>query len=158
MSLWWLLKTHPLICFIYKLRKGEYFTSRAAMQQVLYFLVLYFTYTYFTYNKIKLLIIIMSKKETVSIGTFKKWPFHSDFEIRCEDGKVVAALCKYCSEVKYNELIRKAKSRNIKGSALAIIGKRLRISTVLQFRNMLEMQNHFTIGVKKRFYRTKLRL
>ena len=33
----------------------------------------------------------------------------------------MAALCKYCSEVNYNELIRKAKSRNIKGSALASI-------------------------------------
>ena len=39
------------------------------------------------------------KKETVSITTFKKWPFANDFRIETEDGKVLSALCKYRSIV-----------------------------------------------------------
>ena len=31
------------------------------------------------------------KKETVSITTFKVWPFTSDIIIRTEDGKVLSA-------------------------------------------------------------------
>ena len=45
------------------------------------------------------------KKETVSITTFKKWPFANDFGIETEDCKVLPALCKYCSEVEYNDLL-----------------------------------------------------
>ena len=51
------------------------------------------------------------------VATFKKRPFHSEFEIFCEDGKVTSALCKYCSEVEY-EFMHEAKGRKIKGSAL----------------------------------------
>lgn len=57
-------------------------------------------------------------KETVTEATFKKWPFASDFIASSEDGKVKTALCKYCSEVSYNDYIREAKVRKIKGSAL----------------------------------------
>ena len=43
-----------------------------------------------------------SKSETVSLATYKKWPFLSCFEVECEEGKVISAVCKYCPEVKYN--------------------------------------------------------
>ena len=59
-----------------------------------------------------------AKQETVSISTFKKWPFEKDFIIECENGKVTSALCKYCSEVSYDELMREAKYRGLKGSVL----------------------------------------
>ena len=39
------------------------------------------------------------EKETVSITTFKKWLFANEFRIEAEDGKVLSALCKYCSDV-----------------------------------------------------------
>ena len=58
------------------------------------------------------------KKETVSINTFKKRPFVNDFRIEIEDGKVLSASSKYCSEVEYNDFMPEAKSRKIKGSAL----------------------------------------
>ena len=58
------------------------------------------------------------KQEIASISTFKKWPFKKDFIIECENGKVTSALCKYCSEVSYDELMRGAKSRGLKGSVL----------------------------------------
>ena len=58
------------------------------------------------------------KKETASITTFKKWSFANKFRIETEDGKVLCALCKYCSEVEHNDFIREAMSRNIKGFAL----------------------------------------
>ena len=61
------------------------------------------------------------KRETLSITTFKKWPFASDFRIETEDGKVLSALCKYCSEVEYNDFMRETRSRNIKDSALKSI-------------------------------------
>ena len=41
------------------------------------------------------------KKETVSITTFKKWPFANDFRIETKYGKVLSALCKCCSKVEY---------------------------------------------------------
>ena len=43
------------------------------------------------------------KKETVSITTFKKWPFANDFRIETEYGKDLPVLCKYCSKVEYND-------------------------------------------------------
>ena len=46
------------------------------------------------------------KKETVSITIFKKWPFANEFRIETKDGKVLSALCRYCSEVEYNDCIR----------------------------------------------------
>ena len=58
------------------------------------------------------------KQETASISTFKKWPFEKDFIIECDNGKVTSALCKYCSEVSYDELMREAKYRGLKGSVL----------------------------------------
>lgn len=60
----------------------------------------------------------MSKQETVSVSTFKKWPFHSDFLIETEDGKVKSATCKYCSEIDYQDLMREAKYRGLKGQIL----------------------------------------
>ena len=58
------------------------------------------------------------KQETVSKLTFLKWPFASDFTIKCEDGKVTEAVCKYCSNIDFNVFIKEAKSRNIRGMAL----------------------------------------
>ena len=52
------------------------------------------------------------KKETLSITTLKKWPFVNDFRTETEDGKVLSALWHYCSEVKYNDFIQEARSRN----------------------------------------------
>ena len=48
---------------------------------------------------------------------------HSQMTFRneTEDGEILSALCKYCSEVKYNGFMREARSRNIKGSALKSI-------------------------------------
>ena len=43
------------------------------------------------------------KKETISINTFKKWQFANDFRIETKNGKVLSTLCKYCSEVEYND-------------------------------------------------------
>ena len=60
----------------------------------------------------------MAQKETVNIATFKKWPFHNDFEIIVENGKVASATCKYCPNVDYGEYLRKAKEKKIKGQAL----------------------------------------
>ena len=61
------------------------------------------------------------KKETVSITTLRNGFFASDFRIETEEGKVLTALCKYCSEVQYYDFMREAMSRNIKGSALKVI-------------------------------------
>ena len=62
--------------------------------------------------------MLKEKQETISISMFKKCPFEKDFIIKCENGKVTSALCKYCSEVSYNELMREAKCRGLKGSVL----------------------------------------
>ena len=41
----------------------------------------------------------------------------NDFRTEAEDGKVLSALCKYCPEVKHNDLLQEARSRNNEGSA-----------------------------------------
>ena len=41
----------------------------------------------------------------------------NDFRTEAEDGKVLSALCKYCPEVKHNDLMQEAMSRNNEGSA-----------------------------------------
>ena len=41
----------------------------------------------------------------------------NDFRTEAEDGKVLSALCKYCPEVKHNDLMQEARSRNNEGSA-----------------------------------------
>ena len=43
----------------------------------------------------------VGKKETVSITTFKKWPFSNDFRIETEDVESLSALCKFCFKVEY---------------------------------------------------------
>ena len=43
------------------------------------------------------------EKETISISTFKTWPFPNDSRIEMEDGKVLSALCKSCPKVEYND-------------------------------------------------------
>ena len=60
-------------------------------------------------------------KETVSITFSKEWQFANDFRMETEDGKLLSALCKYCSEVECNYSMREASSRNIKGSAVKSI-------------------------------------
>ena len=49
------------------------------------------------------------KKETASITAFKKWAFANNFRIETEDGKVLSALCKYHSEVEYNDFHARGK-------------------------------------------------
>ena len=44
--------------------------------------------------------------------------FSSDFEIECEEGKVISGVCKYCPEVEYNAFMSEAQTRNIKGFIL----------------------------------------
>ena len=36
-----------------------------------------------------------TKQESVSDAAFKAWPFSSDFNFACKDGRVTAATCKY---------------------------------------------------------------
>ena len=50
------------------------------------------------------------KKEKISITTFKKWPFMNDSRIETEDGQVLSALCRYCSDMEYNDIMRDARS------------------------------------------------
>ena len=45
--------------------------------------------------------MLVGKKETISITTFKKWPFSNDFRIETEDGKSLSALRKFCFKVEY---------------------------------------------------------
>ena len=61
------------------------------------------------------------KKETLSITTFKKWPFANEFRIETKDGRFLSVFCKYCSKVECNDFMREARSRNIKGCALKLI-------------------------------------
>ena len=42
-------------------------------------------------------------------ATHKKWLFLSDFEVECEEGKAISAVCKYCPEGEYNAYMRKLK-------------------------------------------------
>ena len=64
-------------------------------------------------------------EETVSITTFRKLPFVTDFRIETEDGKVLSALRifapKWNTMREARHLMREARSRNIKGSALKSI-------------------------------------
>ena len=62
-------------------------------------------------------------KETVSITTFKKWPFTNDFRIETEDGKVLSALQKYCSKVEYNEFHERGKfCKNSVNESILLVG------------------------------------
>ena len=36
-----------------------------------------------------------TKQEIVSDAAFKAWPFSSDFNFACKDGRVTTATCKY---------------------------------------------------------------
>ena len=60
-------------------------------------------------------------KNTVTLSTFKKWPFANDFDVNISDGRVTSVVCKYCSEVDYKDFLIEARYRNIKGSALKLI-------------------------------------
>ena len=61
-------------------------------------------------------------EQTVSITTFRKLQFVTDFRIETEDGKVLSALRifapKWNTMPEARHLMREAKSRSIKGSAL----------------------------------------
>ena len=37
-----------------------------------------------------------TKQESASDAAFKVWPFSSDFNFATKDGRVTAAICKYC--------------------------------------------------------------
>ena len=45
----------------------------------------------------------------------------NDYRIEAEDGKVLSALCNYCSKVEQNDFMQESRSRNIKGSTLKLI-------------------------------------
>ena len=63
------------------------------------------------------------KKETISITTFKKWPFANDFRIETEDRKVPSALCKYRSEVEYNDFhVRGKFCKNSTNESILLVG------------------------------------
>ena len=47
---------------------------------------------------------------------YKKWLFSSDFEIECEEGKVISGVCKYCPEVEYNAFMSEAQLEISKAS------------------------------------------
>ena len=38
---------------------------------------------------------ISAKQESVSDAAFKAWPFSSNFNFACKDGRVTTAACKY---------------------------------------------------------------
>ena len=61
------------------------------------------------------------RKRNWMVLTFKKWPFPADFNIKTQDGKLPSVVCKYCSEVDYNDFMREARYQNIYGSALKSI-------------------------------------
>ena len=65
------------------------------------------------------------QEETVSITTFRKLRFVTDFRIETEDGKVFSALRifapKWNTMPEARHLMQEARSRNIKGSALKSI-------------------------------------
>ena len=63
----------------------------------------------------------MVRKKPYLSPLLKQWPFANDFRNETEDGKVLSALCKYCSEVEYKDFMQEARSRNINGSALKSI-------------------------------------
>ena len=63
------------------------------------------------------------KKETISITTFKKWPFANDFRIETEGGKVLSALWKYRSEVEYNDFPARGKfCKNSVNEGILLVG------------------------------------
>ena len=63
------------------------------------------------------------KKETISITTFKKWPFANDFRIETKDGKVLSALCKYCSDMEYNDFHARGKfCKNSVNEGILLVG------------------------------------
>ena len=45
--------------------------------------------------------MLVGKKETISITTFKKWPLSIDFRIETEDQESLSALCRFCFKVEY---------------------------------------------------------
>ena len=61
------------------------------------------------------------KKKNSMLLTFKKWPFPADFNIKTQDRKLPSVVCKYCSEVDYNDFMWEARYQNIYGSALKSI-------------------------------------
>ena len=56
-----------------------------------------------------------AKQESVSVVTFKAWPFSSDFSFACKDGQVAAATCKYCSLVATEKFESEMVRRNLCG-------------------------------------------
>ena len=48
---------------------------------------------------------ISTKQEIVSDAAFKTWPFSSDFNFACKDGRVTAATCNYYCPLVVNPII-----------------------------------------------------
>ena len=55
-----------------------------------------------------------ASKETVMLSTFKKRPFANDFDINTSDGRVTFEVCKYCSDIDYNDFLREARFLTLK--------------------------------------------
>lgn len=54
------------------------------------------------------------EKGTILFVTHKKWPFSSDFKVKCEKGEVISGVWKHCPEAEYNAFMCEARTRNIK--------------------------------------------
>ena len=50
----------------------------------------------------------LSMVKILPITIFKKWLFANNFKIETKNGKVLFALCKYCSEVEYSDFMRES--------------------------------------------------
>ena len=87
------------------------------------------------------------------LSTFKKWPFANDFDVNTSDGRVTTVVCKYCSEIDYNDFLREARYSNIKGSALkSIVNFRKEVTYIAHLSLvMLATVILFIIGVKTNF-------
>ena len=84
------------------------------------------------------------KKETVSITTFKIWLFANDFK-ETKDGKVLSALCKYCSLCKYFYLSSRCTVRYMSActGAQRTIWGAWNVRCMIAYKDML-------LGVKKK--------
>ena len=63
----------------------------------------------------------MAGKETVSVKTFKKWPFSKYFDNKLDDANRIEEIkCIACSQ-KWSEIVAESKKRQLRGSVLCNI-------------------------------------
>lgn len=92
------------------------------------------------------------EKGTILFVTHKKWPFSSDFKVKCEKGEVISGVWKHCPEAEYNAFMCEARTRNIKDdSALnqwRILETQLLTSMDQHLLEILVQAAHSTTGEK----------